>query len=67
MPFEEVGSFLVEKMEFGQEEAIEVLEHAGCWWLLGWGKVGPVKVGLDDAIAVGVAQVRGEGCRIGEE
>ncbi len=54
MPFEEVGSFLVEKMEFGQEEAIEVPEHGGCWWLFGWGKVGPVEVGWDGAVMVRV-------------
>ncbi len=29
-PLEEVGLFMVEEMEFGQEEAIEVSEHDGC-------------------------------------
>ncbi len=35
VPFEEVCLFLVEEMEFGQKETIEVSEHEGCWWLLG--------------------------------
>ncbi len=34
VPFEEVGVFLIEKMEFRQEEAIEVIEHEVCWRVL---------------------------------
>ncbi len=52
MPFEEFDIFLIEEIEFRQEEAIEVLEHEGCLCLLGWGKPTPVEVGLDDAIAL---------------
>ncbi len=55
VPFKAVGFFLVEKVEFGQEEAIEMPEHEGCWWLLGWGKPAPVDVGLDGTVAVRVA------------
>ncbi len=29
--FMEVGVFLVEKIEFGEEEAVEVLEHKRSW------------------------------------
>ncbi len=55
VPFKEVGFFLVEEMEFGEEEAVKVLEHEGCWWLLGWWKVDPIEVGLDHAVMVRVA------------
>ncbi len=63
MPFEEVGFFMIEEMEFGQEEAIEVLEHEGCWWLLGWRKPAPVEEGLDGAVTVRVASIQEEGDR----
>ncbi len=53
--FKEVGFFLVEEMEFGEEEVVEVSEHEGRWWLLGWWKVDPIEVGLDGAIEVRVA------------
>ncbi len=49
VPFKEIGFFLIEDMEFGQQEVIEVSEHEGCWWLLGWWKVDPIEVGLDGA------------------
>ncbi len=55
VPFKEVCFFLIEEMEFRQEEAIKVLEHEGCWWLFGWGKPPPVEVGLDGAITGRVA------------
>ncbi len=29
-PFEEVGVFLIEEMEFKQEDVVEVSEHKGC-------------------------------------
>ncbi len=63
VPFEEVGFFMIEEMEFGQEEAIEVLEHEGCWWLLGWRKPAPVEEGLDGAVTVRVASIQEEGDR----
>ncbi len=31
VPFKEVGSFQIEKIDFRQEEMIEVLKHEGCW------------------------------------
>ncbi len=66
VPLEEVCLCLVEEMEFGQKEAIEVSEHEGRWWLLGWGEVGPIEVGLDGAILVRVAEIRGEGGWVSE-
>lgn len=29
-----VGVFLIEEMDFVDEELVEVLEHEGHWWLL---------------------------------
>ncbi len=62
----EVGGFLVEMLEFGLEGTSEVLEHKGCWWLLGWGEPAPIEVGFDGTIGVRVVKVQGEGRRVGE-
>ncbi len=55
VPFAEVSFFLVEEMKYGDKEAIEVAEHESRGWLLGWGELGPIEVGLDSAVAVGGA------------
>ncbi len=59
VPFEEVGIFLVEEMEFGEEEMIEVSEHEGCWCLLGWWKVDRIEVGSDDTVLRSRVKVAG--------
>ncbi len=53
-PLEEVGGFLIEKMEFRQVETIEVSKHEEFWWLLGWGEPAPGEDGLDGAIRIRV-------------
>ncbi len=55
VPFAEVGFFLVEEMVFRKEEAVEVLEHEGGWWLLGWCEVDLIEGGLDGTVVVRVA------------
>ncbi len=57
MPVAEVVFLLVEELEFGNEENIEVSVHENRRWLLERGKPRPVEVGSEGAIAVGIAEV----------
>ncbi len=66
VPFEEVCVFLIEEMEFGEEEAVEVSKHQGGGGLFFRWEVGPVELDADSAIMVIVAEVQGEGGGVGE-
>ena len=57
VPLAQVGILLVEVMHLVYQELIEVAEHECCWRLVAMWEIAPVKVGLDSAIGVVVAEV----------
>ncbi len=65
VPLAEGGFLLVEELEFGDEETVEVLVHEKWRWLVGRGEPSPVKVGSECVVAVGIAKVRGDGVWVG--
>ncbi len=65
VPLTEVVFLMVEEVKFGNEEMIEVSVHESWRRLLERGEPSPVKVGSEGAVAVGIAEVRGEGVGIG--
>ncbi len=64
VPFEEVCFFLVKEMEFGDKETVEMAEHEGRGGLSGGGKISPIEVGLDGAVAVRGTDVRCKGVEV---
>lgn len=62
----EVRVFLVEHLEFTDEELIEVPRHEGEWWLYIRVEVLPVEVRVDGTIFTVVAEVGSEGVAVGK-